>query len=1313
MKHLNYLLTLLITMLWGTGVAKADVVQNYKVDFNSTIETKDHDFKVASGWGHIVDAYESDDDESYGTYYVEYSYFPTVGVDGSGALKIGSQTIGDGWYSRTVYDMLVTPAVTGTSSIYVKKVSTSSSISFYKVTTDANGNLKKGASITVDTKALGTADFVKLEIPAQEGERIGIRGYNVYIDNFEAEQVEYTLKKSLKVTNLTKSITGYDVDCDATNHFPISLKATIQNNGDYTINPGDENYSLSVLAVVNKTDEKLAGTQDITVALAPGEKTDVELNFNVDYAEFYGYLGFYVRENLGNTTSTYKQYYQPVAYVPKMELRTSNYSTVTASDAFSYGMVSEPVSKAFKVKNAGAAPLNVTEFSVPEGFTVEPAAPFTVDAHGEKDVTITFTAAAPGVFSGNVTVKGEGVDDITFAVSGTVLDPTKFFCNFEDKKLPAGSIVEGDWKVDQRDYMSSDNVYLLTNGTQGSEDKFITPLLRVAEGEKMTVDVARTYYNTAGENVYLKVYYSDDRANWTLAKTIKSSELSSKRAISYTYGYGELTTFVIDNVPAGDHYIGFAAGYTSIDNVYGFEKVSVAHDMMISENNLPATGMVNNKYTAKMTVKNINAAAEAAGSYAVALYVDGEKVAEQTETPEIAADGTASYELAYTPHAAGVHQTYIELKNLTDNYSLKTAAADVTIVAETAAYDAQVGEATGADAYEAPIYFYNADNALGADCDILYTAAMLKAYGLSEGKKISSITFTGMPATSKTFESLNLYACVGAVDEATYAASEKEDGMTKVTLFEDAPYDFKSDEPFVTKIQLPEPIVWDGVQGIRVRTHVAESTRKYIKVMYKTDKAFKTAYCKTGSSSSFNNVNTPVATFGIVSDPSMVSGKVACGETPVAGAEVRLTNDDVYYTATTAEDGTYSMPVFQTDKKYALTVKAEGYDDYAEADSVDVTASVVKDAQLVKTYVAVSGSIAYRKTPLAGVKVVLAHEGDEPMETLTDEDGKFSFDKVRHAQSYTLTATKEGFRDYAAKEPVAVEDADVELPAIAMFKPMAKVVGAVMEGETPMVDAKYTFSTNNTEYGTKLFGSLGDDGKFNIVLPQDVNYMLTIEKPGYETYALEDSISFGPEYDFGVIQLKPLTVDVVVSTADYMPYSSEKALDFSSVEGMKAYVVTDVKAKNDAAYVVLAEVTRVPANTGVLLKVAAGSYKIRVLADAATVQKNLLVATGDKDYAATDKKNIEWTLGKDDKGAAAFVTADDITVNANSAFLRYESNVENIYLDENDVPELDAIHGVSYGTLDLDAPMYNLSGQKVGKEYKGIVIQNGKKYSKK
>lgn len=45
MKKLNYLLVSLFLLL-GIGTTTADVVNNYKVDFNTSIVTSDHNFKV-------------------------------------------------------------------------------------------------------------------------------------------------------------------------------------------------------------------------------------------------------------------------------------------------------------------------------------------------------------------------------------------------------------------------------------------------------------------------------------------------------------------------------------------------------------------------------------------------------------------------------------------------------------------------------------------------------------------------------------------------------------------------------------------------------------------------------------------------------------------------------------------------------------------------------------------------------------------------------------------------------------------------------------------------------------------------------------------------------------------------------------------------------------------------------------------------------------------------------------------------------------------------------------------------------------------
>ena len=43
----------------------------------------------------------------------------------------------------------------------------------------------------------------------------------------------------------------------------------------------------------------------------------------------------------------------------------------------------------------------------------------------------------------------------------------------------------------------------------------------------------------------------------------------------------------------------------------------------------------------------------------------------------------------------------------------------------------------------------------------------------------------------------------------------------------------------------------------------------------------------------------------------------------------------------------------------------------------------------------------------------------------------------------------------------------------------------------------------------------------------------------------------------------------------------------------------------------------------------------------------------------------------------------------------------------------EGINTVATETINANAPMYNLAGQRVGKNYKGVVIQNGKKFINK
>lgn len=1126
MKNFYCSLALIAASTLWAGQARADIVQNYTMDFNKSISTTAHDFKVGSGWGHIVDKYTT---QGWGgsDYYVSYSYSSTDGRDGSGAIKVESQTIGDDWEDDTkaVNDLLVTPAITGKASIWVKKPSSysSSTIKFYAVTLE-NGKYKMGDQIEVEIPELST-DWVQINLPEQNNQYIGIRAEKLYIDDFAADKADIELQKSLLVSKV--SYKGKDEpDCDADGNFPISYEVSITNNGDVDLTEGTEGYSLSVRNY--SKGNAVVFTQPLKGNLAVGESTTVTVSGTVNSNTYPDRNRYDVFEDLTNT-SKYGAWIEPVPYKPVLTMRNDDGKIDNGTETFAWGMVNASTDKTFKISNDGAAPLNITKVVVPDGFTTSLAAPLTIAAHDTKDFTVTMTAEKPGIYSGEFKVSGEGVDDFSFNVSGTVLDPAKYYANFNDNKIPEGSYVEAGWEVKQRDAESSDNPYLLSNGSQDTDNKFVTPLLKVAEGEKMSVDVARTNYYTGGEGVYLNVYYSADRTNWTLARKITADELSNTR-VDYSYSFGELKSFVIDNIPAGNYYIGFGAGYTSIDNIYGFEKVDVAHDLMLTASKLPATAVVNNAYTATATLLNVNAKDEAADSYTASLYVDGEVVA-TAPAKAIASGEKAEFSFSYTPHKAGAAEAYIEFKNAADNYTVVSEKVSVDVKEEQATGSVTVGNGN-TTSNKTAIDWYDA-NGSGAHMDNLYKPEMLEKYGLKKGAKITSVSYTGTSSNDKTVSDILLTAYVGAVDTATFEAGKNYESLQKVDVYTGkTTIDFVSGKTYTTTITLPEPIIWDGTSAIRVLTYVKAD--KYVNVKFNADGSDNNSYYGSGApgeASSLSAQPTAVAEFGFQTEPSVIAGNITWKNKAVAGATVTLTSGDVIYTGASDDKGAYSIDVIQNDKKYNLTVSAPGYIDYTEND-VDLSQSLNKNIVL-------------------------------------------------------------------EVEPVAV---------------------TVGEGGNAM-------------------------------------------------------------------------------------FSATCAIDFSLTPEVEAYVVTDVKGN----YTELAQVTAVPAGTGVLLKAKAGNYKLAPVPEAEAVQKNLLVAV-DEDYtiAASDVQTI-WSLATDDKGQACFTSVAGTVVEAGSAYLSVASDMDYIYLDQ-----ATGLRGINAAaTLDTKAPMYNVAGQKVDASYKGIVIQNGKKFNNK
>lgn len=938
MKKINLLIAFVLTLL-GVSTASAEVYSPYTVDFNTAISTSTYSFTVAKGWDHIPDYYF--DSESYDSYYPTYTYSSTGGRNGSGALKVSDQTnVGEGWSGGKTTDLLVTPYIKGKSSIYVKKAGNNGTIAFYSVNQSSNGTLTKGSTIAVTLPELSTTDYVKVDIPRQDSARIGIYASNVWIDDFEADSALITKKRALKLSQVTNvlyrgSTTGKE-DVDANGNFGMKFKVTIANPGDVDFAPGDEGYTLSV----HNYADSVVATVPISQPLAAGAKlTDYELTIELPYAKYPKRDRYNVYEDVSGT-SQYGAWIEPVPYTAVPSVSDDN-GTVASGTEQAFGMLTQPVTKNYTLYNRGAAPLRITAIEIPEGFTTTLAKSDTVAAHQSKDFSITATNTATGIHSGNMVIKTEGASDYVLPLSATVLDTTKFYVNFEDGKFPTGFIVGKNWAVKQRDYSTSSNVYFASSSLV-DDTKLITPLLKVAEGEKMSIDVARN--NAYSKDSHMNVYYSPDRKNWTLAKAIKAAEMSDDRGSTASYHYGALKTFVIDNVPAGNYYIAFEAGYASVDNIYGFERVDVDHDMLFTQVKMPSAGMVNNVYTATATVLNNNTKTEPAEGYKLELMVDGKTVA-TTASQTLKTDSTATFDFAFTPNKAGKYNAVIVLK--AGDYEVVSDTAEITIAAETAGYDVQVGKvAATSNSYATPINVYYKYSV----SDVIYTQQLLEASGLKKGDKITRISFKGYNKSGEV--STDVQAWIGNKADSTYASGYVVPDTTSLTKIANENHTVPlvgddNDHQVLLSIDIPEGFVYNGQSIQMVMGSALTTAYKRAQFEYSADKP--NGYSKSGDSQ-FKWSETkatsymPVPYFTVEKLPATLSGVVSSQAGNVSGAKVELRNGDVLYEAETDADGHYTMAVVQSDKHYAMTVTADGYDTYTDSvafDTMNVEKNVV------------------------------------------------------------------------------------------------------------------------------------------------------------------------------------------------------------------------------------------------------------------------------------------------------------------------------------------------------------------------------------
>jgi len=204
-------------------------------------------------------------------------------------------------------------------------------------------------------------------------------------------------------------------------------------------------------------------------------------------------------------------------------------------------------------------------------------------------------------------------------------------------------------------------------------------------------------------------------------------------------------------------------------------------------------------------------------------------------------------------------------------------------------------------------------------------------------------------------------------------------------------------------------------------------------------------------------------------------------------------------------------------------------------------------------------------------------------------------------------------------------------------------------------------------------------------------------------YACLDGGEDNPGY------FSPIEQRMYIDETGYATYCNALDLDFSKDENYKAYTVSGFNKKKNQCRLSLAG--EVPGGTGLVIKGKPGIYVVQKTTANNILCNMLSGVTKEVTIAATEGTNSNLILGNGDEGMAFYALSSSTTMPAGSAYLTLPTEnmagAKAITLKFDD-EETTGISGVNDDSA-ADNSIYNLAGQKVDDNYKGIVIRNGKK----
>jgi len=200
--------------------------------------------------------------------------------------------------------------------------------------------------------------------------------------------------------------------------------------------------------------------------------------------------------------------------------------------------------------------------------------------------------------------------------------------------------------------------------------------------------------------------------------------------------------------------------------------------------------------------------------------------------------------------------------------------------------------------------------------------------------------------------------------------------------------------------------------------------------------------------------------------------------------------------------------------------------------------------------------------------------------------------------------------------------------------------------------------------------------------------------------------------DFGNI----VEIDETITIGDegMGTYCSTHALDFSGTDDIKAYIVSAFKPSTGE--VTLTQITDVPANTGIVVKGAAGTYTMTPGLGETIVSNMLRGVTMNTVLNKVEGDYTNYVLAKKNGNLGFYAVVDGSTLSAHKAYLPLPTaslpsgarSIKLVFEDggTTDISEASPLN--DNGEL-INDNIYDLQGRRVEKPTRGLYIVNGRK----